>query len=327
MWHGGGTLLAERFSAQEVQEYLTLCRPNEAIQRCERVFDEFVLGEPQEVWLVETEAYEYFVVGPPLTWYPADGETAEGVFNRHLGLMTRLMALHQPAVRIEGVEAGREIWRPITQAREQLQAAEEVEDLQGIGARLRTSLLTLTKSLASTLEDADDEPELKRGDFVGWVAKLASQVAPGESGSAVRGHLNKSARATWDLVNWLRHSTTSSPLDAETAIDATQHVAAAVVNAAIKLSRGERGKCSACGSADLRSKYDPETNAEFPYLVTCASCSHEELWDEDPLDWGAEYVRCQGCGKWHRKRHVETHWRDSPLPSREAVKGGEAVTE
>jgi hypothetical protein len=70
-------------------------------------------------------------------------------------------------------------------------------------------------------DKGDDLP--KKSDFKAWAERIAGAVAAGGSAERVRSYLKKISDETWQLTNWLTHSTNATPADALLALASSEN--------------------------------------------------------------------------------------------------------
>jgi hypothetical protein len=122
----------------------------------------------------------------------------------------------------------------------------------------------------------------KAADFDQWSELIADAIASGSSAERIRGYLKAISKSTWQLVNWLTHSSNAVRLDASLALDATENTLDAFSTALIRFESGIPEKCPHCGSYRLASVYRPELEIDPPYVTVCESCDwHSTKIDED----------------------------------------------
>src|SRR5262249_4290528 len=155
-----------------------------------------------------------------------------------------------------------------SQAAEAFDRSEEVEEFQAVGMRCREALLALGKMLR-LLADPDEKLDtLRKGDFVGWATLAIQQLAQGASAEEVRGYLTTQAKAAWQLVNWLTHSSSARQTDADLAVEVTHHVLDRLTSLVTK-GRAQPFQCPDCGSLAFETLYDIAGQLTS---FQCASC-------------------------------------------------------
>jgi len=59
---------------------------------------------------------------------------------------------------------------------------------------------------------------VQKPDFYGWADLLMNQLCGGNSNKSLRQHLKKTAKETWQLVNWLTHARSANKTASSIAI-------------------------------------------------------------------------------------------------------------
>jgi hypothetical protein len=136
----------------------------------------------------------------------------------------------------------------------------------------RECLIAFVKEASSVVNTTASLELPKASDYVGWSDLIAATIADGPSAERRRGYLKATAKATWELVNWLTHTTNATRYDADFAINATDSVLSAFMMAVIRFERGPLDRCPQCGSYRLSSAYrfnDEDTVMEFAFCDGC----------------------------------------------------------
>ena len=116
----------------------------------------------------------------------------------------------------------------------------------------------------------------KRSDFIHWMELLADQVAGGAHAKEIRKHLKDSANTTWQLANWLTHTSNANRPNAEMVVAATKNLLEAFTMALVSFESKNPGRCPKCSSYQLESFYVPELERDPPYMLVCMACHWEE---------------------------------------------------
>jgi hypothetical protein len=138
--------------------------------------------------------------------------------------------------------------------------------------KLRECLLTLTHTLARPEYVPAGEEAPKSADFVHWAERIADAVARGGSAAEVRSYLKSVAKVTWQLVNWLTHTSNAVLQDARVAHGAVETVVAAFWQAAEKHESGTPDRCPSCCSYRVTEDYRPDLGIDPPYIKLCERC-------------------------------------------------------
>lgn len=263
---------------REVREYFE-SQGDEEVVHLEKVHSEKVFGRCHDVWDVHTRSGRWWVVTAPTNLYSQeDFKSMDVALSFHIGLTARVMALREPGVSEaeEGLFA--QAWRGWTQAAEALDQADEVEELQAVGVRLRECLLSVAQGLAEEPDLAGEEPP-KIANFVGWAEQAAKVTAPGSRNARLRSYLKKISKETWQYVNWLTHAREATPPEAQIAVDAAATCISALGRAIFLWRHGAPARCPSCGSYRLTRVYRSEP------VIVCRACDLEqEAPEREPPD-------------------------------------------
>lgn len=259
--------------ATEIRAYMAAQCADEAVTFLERVTSEHVFGGRLDVWDVHTDASRYWVITNPTNLYPQRlFPSLDFTITVHVGLSARVMALRGGPRAVEHAQALAECWRRWAQAAEAADHAEEAEAFQAVGMRCRELLVTLMRELARDWMVAEGGERPKAADFVHWSERVAEGLAEGASADRVRGYLKAQAKATWELVQWLTHSSNAARFDAELALEATRGTLDAFGTALLRYERAFPDRCDRCSSYKV-VPYEPDPEHEDPTFVRrCESC-------------------------------------------------------
>ena len=269
---------------RHIREYIELEADGEKVTHLQKLKTEFVYGETHDIWDVRTDQHRYWVITNLTNLYSQDDwPNVDMLFVYHLGLRVVLGARHARKAPEDSIHEAPKAWRTFEQAAAAFNEAQEAEDFQGVGARLRETLIVF---IGESVEDHMLPPEADRpkdADFKGWMSVLANYLAPGESNQRLRSLLKSLASESWDFVNWLTHARNAVRYHGEVALGIVASALAAF-GSAVDLQRKPRpNRCEMCGSYRLVSDYrrelepadsenDPSVN---PYVLVCVACGHE----------------------------------------------------
>lgn len=152
-----------------------------------------------------------------------------------------------------------------------LDNANEAEDFQAISVRCREALLSLVRDLADPQMLGRDQAEPKLGDFIHWSETIAGWCTPNPSLSRVRSYLKSIAKETWQLVNWITHSSSANKDQAEFAYRATSNVVTAFASASRRRDNVETERCPICDSYQLFNEFRPDDWAEVTLCEVCGA--------------------------------------------------------
>ena len=103
----------------------------------------------------------------------------------------------------------------------------------------------------------------------------------------VRSYLKKIADETWQLTNWVTHSSSVKRSDAGLALSATQNVIEAFVPMVLRVKVKAPERCGRCKSYRLAVDRRPEIGPVGAYVMRCEACGAEALRVDPPGDGGS----------------------------------------
>lgn len=271
---------------RSIRSYVTreLHDPEDEVLTVERIGRHRLAGRDHETFDVRTVKGRWWVITNPTNLYDQERfRTADETLSFHVGLMLRLSERDRVETDEDLREQAEGAWRRYSDAHDAFQEADDVEDFQAIGVRLREALLALVREhgQAEWLADVVDPPQ--RDNFKGWVDLLAERVTDKRR---QRAYFRAAATSTWDLVVHLQHDAEANPWDVELALDATANVLGAFMLLKVRRDRGQPERCPRCGS--YRYGHDSEVAEDGGGMVTwraCAACGHQtepvfHPWDD-----------------------------------------------
>jgi hypothetical protein len=249
------------------------------VHHAEKVASERIYGMKHDVWDVDASDGRWWVITNPTNLYPQEmtpTPSMDHAFALHIGVTARMLAHQHSAAPVDGPVRGfnSKAWRKFEQAAAALNAADEAEDFQAVGMRLRECLITFAQDTSdeATVPVGSEPPQ--KANFKGWADLLAQAAAPGSHGTQMRSYLRVTSREAWDLVSWLAHATNATRADADTAVDAVSHVMQVFSLALIRQRRGEPTRCPSCGSYQVAMGYRDGEASAAPFL-RCEACGAE----------------------------------------------------
>jgi hypothetical protein len=266
-----------------IREYVEWQARGEKVTHAEKVATERLRDRKLDAWDVWTDKDRYWVITNPTNLYSQTHfPSLDYTISFHVGVMARVAARHEPPATDEQQRRLAAAWRRWTQAAEALDEADEAEEFQAVGMRCRECLLEFVRAVADSRLVPRGVPVPKRGDVPQWTEVIAQAIASGASAERFRAYLKATAKATWDLVNWLTHEANATRLDAAVALEATANVLGAFGAALVRYERGAVDRCPECGSYRLSADYRPDLDIEPPYLAACESCGWVEPRGQQP---------------------------------------------
>ncbi len=249
----------------------------------ERIKTEVVFGTEHVAWDVHTdEPGRWWVITGPTNLYSQQAfPSLDYTLSFHVGVMARVAARdakRAPATRKDRLRTAWRRWETATQA---IDLAQEAEDFQAVGMRCRETLVSLIKSLQKDVQLAQGAETPKAADFVAWSGHATDQFASGQRNERVRSYLKSTCRETWQLVNWLTHTSKASLHEAHLALDATSNLLGMFSLVVINAEADAPRTCPSCGSYRVVSVYDPDIGRDPPYVNLCESCDWNDAGDAD----------------------------------------------
>jgi hypothetical protein len=278
---------------RDIRRYVELEAEGEQVTHLQKLRTEHVYGETHDIWDVRTDKHRYWVITNLTNLYSQDDwPDVEILFVYHLGLRVAMGAQQMRKAPEESVHQAPRAWRKFEQAAEEFNRAQEAEDFQSVGVRLREALVTF---LDETIEDhivPRDKPRPKAADFKGWTDLLANYLAPGESNQHLRSLLKSVRVEAWEFVNWLTHARNAVRYHGEVALGITATVLATYGSAVDLARRPTPSRCVNCGSYRLVSDYRPGLQPEGrendpsinPYVIVCVACGWEGAESTQPAE-------------------------------------------
>jgi hypothetical protein len=255
---------------RSIEQYLySQSGENFEIEHVEKLTSEYVLGTQYDVWDAHTNEGRWWVITNPTNLYSQEQiKSMDVALSFHVGLMMRVMA-NRPA-RLAGNENEQllDVFRRLDRASNSLDRAEEVEDFQAVGMRLREALLSLASTLASLGLTDGTRGAPKSGDFKAWAELAAGVLAAGAGGEQLRGLLKGTSEKTWTYVNWLTHARRATRQDAAVALGATTQTIESFIEGIRRWRLGEPARCPVCGSYRLALEYERKR----AWVRLCETC-------------------------------------------------------
>lgn len=247
----------------------------------ERIKSEFVFGTEHVAWDVHTDEPErwWVITGPTNLYSQQAFPSLDYTLSFHVGVMTRVAARDTKRAPPARKDRLRSAWRRWETAAEAIDFAQESEDFQAIGMRCRETLVSLVKALQKDIKLPDGTDRPKAADFMNWFQYIAQQYAGGARKEHMRSYLMATSRETWQLVNWLTHTSKASLHEGQLALDATSNLLRMTSLVVIQAESEAPQICPACYSYRIVAVYEPDIGRNPPYVSLCESCgwnNHDE---------------------------------------------------
>lgn len=210
--------------AMHIQEYLE-SQTGESPVHLELVATEQLFDEKVEVWDVSTNSNSYWVITNPTNYYSKEHfNSLDYTITFHVGLSTRIHARQFRSSPDETLDELASAWRKWERAAQTMLSAEDSVGFQAVGMQCRETLLTLINTLSNEdmIEKGQEIP--KANSFIQWTDIMANHFAKGSSLKEIRRYMKTTAKLSWQLVNWLTHSTSAVRTDCKIALYATESV-------------------------------------------------------------------------------------------------------
>ncbi|MEX1253979.1 MAG: hypothetical protein WEE64_06535 [Dehalococcoidia bacterium] len=266
--------MSQRSEAERraIRDYMAWQAGDEEISHLEKIASRRIGPDRYDIWDVWTDQARWWVITPGTNLYlQEDFQSFEVALTYHVGLMHVLGSRSKAPVDLRARDRGPGAWRKWEQAAEALENAEEAEDFQAVGMRLREGLLTFVRGIAADEYVPGGEERPQAANFLRWTELIAERVAAGSSRADLRRHLRGFARTTWQLANWLTHAQNATRGQAMIALTACDHLAGALLAAVTEHEQGGPVRCPQCGSYQLRTFFPSDGDD----LTICAACDSE----------------------------------------------------
>jgi hypothetical protein len=263
---------------QHIVDYMASQVSDEAVEHLEKVASESVYGRRHDVWDVHTDKDRWWVITNPTNLYTQKQFPSMDIaISFHIGLMARVLARSAYTIPDEENQKFAHAWRCWRQAGEAFEEADEAEEFQAVGMRCRESLIAFVKEASSQVAISEGTSAPKASDYVGWSNLIADTIASGASADRRRGYLKSAAKSTWELVNWLTHTSNAIRFDAQFALDATGHTLSVFAMSFIRFERVVPERCPHCGSYNLSVDYYHNDSDETLIVALCTVCGWEDV--------------------------------------------------
>jgi hypothetical protein len=245
----------------------------------ERVKSEIVFGTAHVAWDVHTNepARWWVITGPTNLYSQSLSPSLDYTFSLHVGLMARVASRDAKRAPSRDSHRLRAAWRRWETATEAIEAASEAEDFQAVGMRCRETLVALVKSLQKSIDISEGHARPQAANVADWFELIALNYAPGTRNERVRGYLRSTAKETWQLLNWLTHTSSAGLQDAQIALDATSHLLTMTTRVVVRKEAEPPVTCPTCGSYRIAAVFDPDIPRDPSYVSLCQSCGWNDL--------------------------------------------------
>ncbi|CAG4884702.1 conserved protein of unknown function [Georgfuchsia toluolica] len=264
---------------QEIAEYVEWqvnkgAETTYKVVHLERLKSEVVFGTEHVVWDVHTDepGRWWVITGPTNLYSQHEFPSLDYTLSFHVGVTARVAARSAKSAPPSRGDRLRSTWRRWETATDAIDLARESEDFQAVGMRCRETLISLAKSLQKGITVPQGTEPPKAADFVGWSALIAQHFALGSRNEHIRSYIKITAKETWQLVNWLTHTSKAALHEAHLALEATSNLLGMVSLMVMHAEAGSPEACPTCGSYRIVAIYEPDLERDPPYVSLCESC-------------------------------------------------------
>jgi hypothetical protein len=252
-----------------IREYVELEATGENVTHLEKLTTESVLNRQYDVWDVRTNKDRYWVITNPTNLYSQKlSPSMDYTLSFHIGVTMRVSARQARTAPEQKSRLSQSAWRLWEQAAEALEKADDAEKFQTVGMICRECLIAFSKSIAlSKIVSIENAP--KSSDFIGWSQIYSNIIAKGQSSKETRNYLKTLSKSTWQLINWLTHSSSVVWFDGNMAVDAVYLLLSTFDIALIRFEEGTPNRCPKCLSYKIISDYRADLDE---YVTLCEAC-------------------------------------------------------
>ena len=178
----------------------------------------------------------------------------------------------------DGYKAFDEVFRRREQAEHRSHTAVEAEDHQAVGMQLRECLISLIGALRRRVKPPSEVEQPQEANFIDWSEVLLNQLCPGECNKELRQHLKNTAKATWQLVNWLTHDRKANDTASTIALQSCSTLVGHFIHILERERTDNVDECPLCKSRNIRTHFDISIEQDGDYYMTCGVCD----WSSHP---------------------------------------------
>ncbi|MDN4644188.1 hypothetical protein [Arthrobacter sp. PsM3] len=231
-----------------------------------------VLSQAYEAFDVRCARSRWWVITNLTNLYSQDQfRTADEAFSFHVGLAMRLWERDRVTVETEPRSVSETAWRKYAVAVEALGEANDAEDYQAVGVRLREAMIALVKDQAAHdwVADISDPPQL--ANIKDWLQIFAVKMT---SKRRQRAYVRAIWEKTWDLVVHLQHDSTAVAWDAELAVNAVNHALEGFMYMRVNAVKDGGLRCPLCQSHRFAGTLNWGSDGELMEWDECSACRY-----------------------------------------------------
>ncbi|MBE5084625.1 hypothetical protein INQ54_17055 [Lysinibacillus sphaericus] len=212
--------------------------------------------------------------------YSQDGHYfgTDEAYSFHIGIMLRMMdaEINKPERFVEYISNGNELSvslsRKLILAREKLESAIEIEEIQAIGVMCRETLIELIGNIFDPTFLEEGQEPFKKSDVKNQGQVVINKFLSGSENAELRKHIKNLLNGAWDYANIITHSSSRTIQEASVCLTMTAAVVSSFEDLLDKFYDPIAGlKCEKCGSKKLLVAENDETT---DLLIICENCSY-----------------------------------------------------
>lgn len=278
--------IRDPYLEQDISLYVEGQARGETVQHVEKIKTEYIIGEAYEIWDVTTDQGRWWVLTNWTNLYSQKHfPSLDYTLSFHVGLMMRLRS------RPDGADSAEpqpfdEVFRRQEQAKNRHDSGIEAEDYQAVGMQLRECLISLVGVLRRRVTISSDIERPQDANFISWSEILMDELCGGRSNKQLRQYLKKTAKETWQLVNWLTHDRNANQTASSISIHACDTIVGHFVQVLSRETTDKTEQCPICKSRHIRTHFDITIEPDGNYYTTCGVCdwsSHPQALNTEDL--------------------------------------------
>lgn len=262
------------YRRRDIRQYMGITAPDETVTHLEKVTSEVVYGNRYDVWDVHTDKGRWWVITNLTNLYSQSMfPSMDMCLTFHIGFMARMMGTDAQPDEIG--DSILRVGRILRAASDSFERAEEVEDLQAVGVKLREGLLCFVREFAKPEIVPEGREQPKVGDFIHWIEAIVDWLTPNSNLGRIRLTLKAFARDTWQMINNLAHSTSADKTQADVCVQSAQHLLNQFATLIKALEHEPQERCPRCGSLRLFIEYRIGDIGRGQNITICEVCGWE----------------------------------------------------
>lgn len=230
------------------------------------------MGRSYEVFDVRCSRSRWWVITNPTNLYTqSEFWTPDYALTFHIGLFLRMWEMERVPADNDALAVSDRAWRKFGDAAEALSDANDIEDYQTVGVRLREAMIALVQDQANGdwVSDVPNRPQLSN--VKGWIRIFATKLS---SKSRQRAYLRTMWEKAWDLAVHLQHDSNAVEQDADLAVNAANFALETFTTMRLWHEHKEPEKCPSCDSLRYSRVLDINEDGEYVVWDECSACGY-----------------------------------------------------